>query len=110
MDYQHLSFSSHRVIPLSTLLDTSVRFEVLEVDPASQAAASKFCNEFAAGLGPAFWRSSNSAFSSGSTVVLLIRKVEMKEEKRTVIHKIRHPENDQHAEACNENHWVLEKA
>ena len=38
--------------------------------PASQAAASKFCNGFAAcapDSGDAFWRSSNSARSSGST-------------------------------------------
>jgi hypothetical protein len=29
--------------------------------------------------------------------------------RRTVIHDIRHPEDDQHAEARNENHWVLKK-
>jgi hypothetical protein len=62
----------HRVIPLSALLGTSVLLVVLLelLDPASQAAASKFCNGFAAGLGfsaETFWRSSNSALSSGST-------------------------------------------
>lgn len=78
--------------------------------PASQAAGSKLCNGFAwapPDRGEDFWRSSNSAFISGSTVEMISYGMQIKGKRRTVIHDVWHAEDNYHTDSCNQDHRVL---
>ena len=83
--------------------------------PASQAAASKFCSGFGAApeLTLDFWRSSNSARTSGSTFESAVSLMSFKLYEAlwfglTVLHQVRHPKDKEHTESRKYDHGVLQ--